>query len=49
MLLDSIPNPINSSMLAMALIPIGAAFGAAPAQTTCLVTALYLGRGPGSR
>ncbi|WP_225727042.1 MULTISPECIES: MFS transporter [unclassified Nocardia] len=42
MILGSILNPINSSMLAVALIPIGQAFGAPPAQTAWLVTALYL-------
>jgi MFS family permease len=42
MILGSILNPINSSMLAVALIPIGAAFGAPPAETAWLVTGLYL-------
>ncbi|GAB3834933.1 MFS transporter [Kribbella italica] len=42
MMLGSILNPINSSMLAVALIPIGAAFGAGPADTAWLVTGLYL-------
>lgn len=42
MILGSILNPINSSMLAVALVPIGAAFGAPPAQTAWLVTGLYL-------
>ena len=42
MILGSILNPINSSMLAVALIPIGKAFGAPPAQTAWLVTGLYL-------
>jgi MFS family permease len=42
MLVGSILNPINSSMLAVALIPIGAAFGVPPSQTAWLVTGLYL-------
>lgn len=42
MMLGSILNPINSSMLAVALIPIGAAFGVGPADTAWLVTGLYL-------
>ncbi|MFI5914779.1 MFS transporter [Dactylosporangium sp. NPDC051541] len=42
MMLGSILNPINSTVLAVALIPIGAAFGAPPSQTAWLVSALYL-------
>jgi MFS family permease len=42
MMIGSILNPINSSMLAVALIPIGAAFGVGPADTAWLVTGLYL-------
>ncbi|WP_433043957.1 MFS transporter [Dactylosporangium sp. CS-033363] len=42
MVLGSILNPINSSIVAVALIPIGAAFGAPPSQTAWLVSALYL-------
>ncbi|MFC9328656.1 MFS transporter [Kitasatospora sp. NPDC057015] len=42
MILGSILNPINSSMLAVALVPIGAAFGAPLSQTVWLVSALYL-------
>ncbi|MET8950893.1 MFS transporter [Streptomyces sp. NPDC004533] len=42
MILGSILNPINSSMIAVALVPIGLAFGAPPAETAWLVTALYL-------
>ncbi|MGW5355421.1 MFS transporter [Streptomyces sp. NPDC004031] len=42
MILGSVLNPVNSSMLAVALVPIGKAFHAAPAQTAWLVTALYL-------
>lgn len=42
MMLGSILNPINSSILAVALVPIGLALGAPPAETAWLVTALYL-------
>jgi MFS family permease len=42
MVLGSILNPINSTMLAVALIPIGAAFGIPPSETAWLVTGLYL-------
>lgn len=35
-------NPINSSILSVSLVPIGAAFGAPPAETAWLVSALYL-------
>ncbi|MFD8704786.1 MFS transporter [Kitasatospora sp. NPDC059648] len=42
MVLGSVLNPINSSMIAVALVPIGTAFGAPPAETAWLVTALYL-------
>lgn len=42
MLLGTVLNPINSSMIAVALIPIGAALGAPPSQTAWLVTGLYL-------
>ncbi|HEX6500477.1 MAG TPA: MFS transporter [Micromonosporaceae bacterium] len=42
MILGSILNPVNSSMLAVALVPIGTTFGAPPAQTAWLVTGLYL-------
>ena len=42
MILGSILNPINSSMLAVALVPIGEAFGAPPSRTVWLVSALYL-------
>ncbi len=40
--LGSLLNPINSSMIAVALVPVGIAFGAPAAQTVWLVTALYL-------
>ncbi|MFJ8148709.1 MFS transporter [Streptomyces sp. NPDC096048] len=42
MVLGSILNPINSSMLAVALIPISRAFGVPPSQTAWLVSGLYL-------
>jgi nicotinamidase-related amidase/predicted MFS family arabinose efflux permease len=42
MLLGSVLNPINSSIIAVSLVPIGAAFGAPPARTAWLVSALYL-------
>ncbi|MFD0788573.1 MFS transporter, partial [Micromonospora azadirachtae] len=42
MILGAVLNPINSSMIAVALIPIGAAFGAPPSRTAWLVSALYL-------
>ncbi|MFD3445736.1 MFS transporter [Microbacteriaceae bacterium 4G12] len=42
MVLGSILNPINSSIISIALIPIGHAFGAPPSQTAWLISALYL-------
>ena len=42
MVLGSILNPINSSMIAVALVPIGFALGAPPSETTWLVSGLYL-------
>lgn len=42
MMLGSVLNPVNSSILSVSLVPIGAAFGAPPAQTAWLVSALYL-------
>lgn len=42
LLLGAMLNPVNSSMIAIALIPIGKAFGASPAATAWLVSALYL-------
>lgn len=42
MILGSILNPINSSIISVALIPIGQAFGAPPSQTAWLISALYL-------
>ncbi|WP_448061708.1 MFS transporter [Cellulomonas hominis] len=42
MILGSLLNPVNSSMLAVALVPIGLALGASPSATAWLVSALYL-------
>jgi len=42
MILGAILNPINSSIIAVSLVPIGAAFGAPPSQTAWLISALYL-------
>ena len=42
MILGSILNPINSSIIAVSLVPIGIAFGALPAQTAWLISGLYL-------
>lgn len=42
MILGALLNPVNSSMLAVALVPIGSAFGAPPSDTVWLVTGLYL-------
>ncbi|OLF14900.1 MFS transporter [Actinophytocola xanthii] len=42
MVLGVVLNPVNSSMIAVALVPIGVAFGAPPAETAWLVSALYL-------
>ncbi|HEY8306070.1 MAG TPA: MFS transporter [Lapillicoccus sp.] len=42
MVLGALLNPVNSSMLAVALVPIGMAFGAPPSETVWLVTGLYL-------
>ncbi|MGV3466136.1 MAG: MFS transporter [Heyndrickxia sp.] len=42
MVLGSILNPINSSIISVALIPIGQAFGVTPSHTAWLVSALYL-------
>ncbi|MFE6482452.1 MFS transporter [Streptomyces sp. NPDC057757] len=42
MIIGSVLNPVNSSMIAVALVPIGAAFGAPPSRTAWLVSALYL-------
>ncbi|MFT8317581.1 MAG: MFS transporter [Sporolactobacillus sp.] len=42
MVLGSILNPINSSIISIALIPIGRAFNAPPSETAWLISALYL-------
>jgi MFS family permease len=42
MMLGSALNPVNSSIIAVSLVPIGVAFGAPPAQTAWLISALYL-------
>lgn len=42
MILGSVLNPINSSIISVSLIPIGAAFGAPPAETAWLISGLYL-------
>ena len=42
LVLGAILNPVNSSILAVSLIPIGADFGAPPAQTAWLISGLYL-------
>lgn len=42
MMLGSILNPVNSSILSVSLVPIGAAFGAPPSRTAWLISALYL-------
>ncbi|HEY0449999.1 MFS transporter, partial [Actinophytocola sp.] len=42
MILGAVLNPVNSSIIAVALVPIGVAFGAPPSQTAWLVSALYL-------
>ncbi len=40
--LGSVLNPVNSSIIAVALVPIGHAFGVGTSATTWLVSALYL-------
>ena len=42
LILGAILNPINSSIIASALVPIGVAFGAPAPRTAWLVSALYL-------
>ncbi|GHJ37121.1 MFS transporter [Streptomyces sp. TS71-3] len=42
MMLGSVLNPINSTIISVALIPIARALGAPPSQTAWLVSALYL-------
>ena len=42
MVLGAVLNPVNSSIIAVSLVPIGVALGAPPSQTVWLVSALYL-------
>ena len=42
MMIGSMLNPINSSIIAVALIPIGAALGVPPSRTAWLVSSLYV-------
>lgn len=42
MMLGAILNPINSSIIAVALVPIAVAFDAPASETAWLVSALYL-------
>ncbi|MGW2592858.1 MFS transporter [Streptomyces sp. NPDC001515] len=42
MIIGSVLNPVNSTIIAVTLIPIGNALGAPPSQTAWLVSALYL-------
>jgi MFS family permease len=42
MILGAVLNPINSTIVSVALVPIGAALGAPPSRTAWLVSALYL-------
>ena len=42
MVLGAVLNPVNSSILAVTLVPIGHAFGVPPSQTTWLITSLYI-------
>ncbi|MFD8805775.1 MFS transporter [Streptomyces sp. NPDC059597] len=42
MMLGSVLNPINSTIISVALVPIGTALGAPASQTAWLVSALYL-------
>jgi predicted MFS family arabinose efflux permease len=42
MILGAVLNPLNSSMIAVALVPIGAYFGAPPSRTAWLVSGLYV-------
>ncbi|GIF18231.1 MFS family permease [Actinoplanes tereljensis] len=47
LVLGAILNPINSSTLAVALVPIGLAFHALPSETAWLVSGLYLATATG--
>ncbi|MCS0603370.1 MFS transporter [Streptomyces sp. LP11] len=42
MMLGAALNPVNSSIISVSLVPIGAAFGAPPSRTAWLISALYL-------
>jgi MFS family permease len=42
MVVGSVLNPINTSVIAVALVPIGVAFGAPATETAWLITALFL-------
>jgi MFS family permease len=42
MILGAVLNPVNSSIIAVSLVPIGRALGEPPSQTAWLVSALYL-------
>ncbi|GAA4694575.1 MFS transporter [Nocardioides conyzicola] len=42
MVLGSTLNPVNSSIIAVSLVPIGHALGASPSRTAWLVSSLYL-------
>lgn len=39
---SAVLNPINSTLIAVALVPIGQSFGAGPGKTAWLISALYL-------
>ncbi|MFI5610533.1 MFS transporter [Amycolatopsis sp. NPDC051903] len=39
---SAVLNPINSTLIAVALVPIGQTFGAGPGRTAWLISALYL-------
>jgi MFS family permease len=47
MILGSVLNPINSSIIAVSLVPIGVAFAAPPSRTAWLVSSLYLATATG--
>jgi MFS family permease len=47
LVLGAVLNPINSSTLAVALVPIGLAFHALPSETAWLVSGLYLATATG--
>ncbi|HVX47659.1 MAG TPA: MFS transporter [Mycobacteriales bacterium] len=42
MIVGALLNPVNSSIIAVSLVPIGRAFGAPSAQTAWLISSLYL-------